>query len=666
MWLILFSLIEICFLCCGFTLLVYDYKNRLSTSIAFGINLAIISLSFIFQLSFLVNISQASFLMEIPLVFVMMGVVWANKQKTKVIAKQIISFISSRPFLSCFTAIPLLYLGIKSIVFPQNTGDVLTYHFPRVFIYQSQNSLFLDNVCKVHHAVFPVGSDILPHAFLRFNTDIGGGFFSFLAYLVIVTGNYALARKYASERLSVAVAFTIASIPQLIFQGWVAKNNVFTASAAIFCLLVVDKLLKSPTSKNLFLLVLGLLFGLAAKTTFLAFAFPFIIFYGLSLIKKYGIKIWLSEIRQNWYWWLAAIVPLGVMSQIWLFIYNHIIWGTWSGPPGFVDFHKNQDGIRGGIANFVRFSFEFIDSTPIPKEKVNEFFGFFDILERIYEILFHPVFGDAGLQGSRIFHLSLITHQGFSSFGLLGVLVLIPCIFMNVWNRTLFSRNLAYTLLLFLVIFCFTSTWSPTKIRMLLLFFACSGACVANSLPRFIKTYKQELIVYYLISSVAILNLFYISLYDLDALVLKGYRPTNWDLKSSDWVQGDWGRDRLYFAEKYHGDERLKILAEFFPEGSRVGFFTESSTRLHYYFLHLPQVRFQSICMDEPHRRNFPSQTFDTLEDAMLTLSPPLDYVLCVGEQCQTPGNQLQERFHFPSEEETLFIFEVLPGSPSE
>jgi hypothetical protein len=69
--------------------------------------------------------------------------------------------------------------------------------------------------------------------------------------------------------------------------------------------------------------------------------------------------------------------------------------------------------------------------------------------------------------------------------------------------------------------------------------------------------------------------------------------------------------------------------------------------------------------MDDRSRRSFPGQTFDTLEDAMLTLSTPLDYVLCVGEQCQTPGNQLQERFYFPSEKETLFIFEVLPTSPS-
>lgn len=201
---------------------------------------------------------------------------------------------------------------------------------------------------------------------------------------------------------------------------------------------------------------------------------------------------------------------------------------------------------------------------------------------------------------------------------------------------------------------------------MLLLFFACSGACVANSLPRFIKNHRQELMVYYLISTVAILNLFYISLYDLDALVFRAYRPTNWDLKSSDWVQSDWGRDRLYFAEKYHGDERLKTLAEFFPQGSRVGFFTEGSTRMHYYFLHLPQVEFQSICMDDPHRRNFPSQTFETLENAILATPTSLDYVLCVGEECQTPGNRLRERFHFPSEKESLFVFEVLPKSQPE
>ncbi|MFP4317736.1 MAG: hypothetical protein ACLFQ7_02060 [Phormidium sp.] len=550
----------------------------------------------------------------------------------------------------------------------QQSHDVVGYGLSRVSIFQQQETLLLDRVCQVNQAIFPVGTDILAHLFLRWNTDWGAGFFNFLAYLSILLGNYALARKYVSEKLAIAITLAIASLPQLMFQGWIAKNNIFTASATIFCLLIIDRLFTYPTSANLFLLILGLLFGVAAKTTFLAIALPLLVLYGIPLIKKHGIRIWLREIRKNWLFWLAGTVPLLVMSQLWLFIHNHQAWGTWSGPRGFVDFHKNQDGLLGGLANLVRFILEFFDSTPIPPDLVDSMFdiSIFAHIEKAYYQFFYPVFGEAGLQQGESFGFVLIPHQAFAGFGLLGLILILPSLLISLWTPPKFSKRLAATLLSFLLIFCLTSTWSQYKMRMLIPLFAASGACVAQCLSRVTRTKHQESLYFSIITLTSILNLFYISLYDQDANILKTYNPSRWHVQARDWVQGDWRRDRLYFAEKYHGDERLKILAEFFPEGSRVGFFTESSTRLHYYFLHLPQVEFQSICMDEPHRRNFPSQTFDTLEDAMLTLSPPLDYVLCVGEQCQTPGNQLQERFHFPSEEETLFIFEVLPGSPSE
>ncbi|MCC5898623.1 MAG: sulfatase-like hydrolase/transferase [Phormidium sp. BM_Day4_Bin.17] len=70
--------------------------------------------------------------------------------------------------------------------------------------------------------------------------------------------------------------------------------------------------------------------------------------------------------------------------------------------------------------------------------------------------------------------------------------------------------------------------------------------------------------------------------------------------------------------------------------------------------------------MDDPSRRNFPAQRFDTLEEAMLATTYPLDYVLCVGEECQTPGDQLQERFHFEGGDEHLWVFEVLSTPSSE
>ncbi len=661
-----FCFLEITVLCLGGFLLAFYPNRRLSESLAIGLNLALIGLSFCFQISFLLGIPKMSFLWETLLVMLSFWLIYQKKHILKVIFVAAIRFFFFFLVLAILAGLPIFNLGLKAILIPQSSHDVVTYGFTRVLIFQQEASLLLDQVCQVNQAIFPVGSDILAHLFLRWNTDWGGGIFNFIAYLSILMGNYALARKYVSERLAIAIMLAIASLPQLIFQGWIAKNNIFTASATIFCLLILDRLFQSPTSANLFLLILGLLFGVAAKTTFLAIALPLTLLYGIPLVKTYGLRIWLQEIHKNSLFWLASIVPILVMSQLWLFIYNHHIWGTWSGPPGFVDFHKNQDGLLGGLANLVRFILEFIDSTPIPPDLVNSLFdvSIFAHIKKIYYQFLYPLLGDAGLQQGETFSFVLIPHQAFAGFGVLGLILILPSLLVSLWTRPTFSKRLAGTLISFLLIFCLTSTWSQYKMRMLSPVFAASGACVAQVLDRITRSRRQGHVLFFLITGISILNFWYISLYDWDAKILRTYNPSRWNLQASDWVQSNWGRDRLYPAEKYHGDERLKILAEFFPEGSRVGFFTEGSTRLHYYLLHLPQVEFQSICMDDPSRRNFPSQKFDTLEDAILRQTRPLDYVLCVGEECQTPGDQLQERFHFDSEREELWVFEVI-STPS-
>ena len=662
------SLVELLLFCWGGFLVLHHRGRRLSESLALGLGLALILLSFIFQLPFLVGRPHLSFAIEIALVIGILVKTHQNYGFFQQVLRSCCSFFKRHPTIVGVSAIPIIYAGIKAVIAPQESLDVLVYHLPRVFVFQHHNSLLLDKVCKMHNAIFPVGSDILPHLFLRFNTDIGVGIFSFLAYLSILFGNYALSRKYLSEKGSLAVCLIIAGLPQLFLQSWIAKNNIFTASAAMFCLLAVSRLIDKPTSRNLFLVMLGLMFGLSAKTTFLAFLLPFSIFFGVSVLRRYGIRIWIVQIRKYWYWWLAGLIPLMVLSQLWLFIHNHIVWGSWAGPIGFVAFHKNQDGFLGGIANLIRFSFQFIDFlsiTHIILDKAADF-SVVNALKSIYDTVVYPIVGDAGLQSKLPFSMIWRTHQSHGGFGPFGLLVIIPAILVSLRTRPTFSRNVALTLISFLFIFCMSSAWSAYKIRMLVIFFACSGPCVSNFFDRLTIKKRGKKLLFLGTSLASILILFYVCLYEQDLPVFNSHDPRNLNIRDNYWVQSDWGRDRLYSPNKFYGDERLKTLAEFFPQGSRVGFFTQDSTRLHYYFLHLPQVEFQSICMDDPSRRNFPGQKFDTLEDAMLTLSTPLDYVLCVGEQCQTPGNQLQERFYFPSEEENLFIFEVLAKSPSE
>ncbi len=657
------SLVELLLFCWGGFLVLHHRGRRLSESLALGLGLALILLSFIFQLSFLVGRPHLSFAIEIALVIGILVKTHQNYGFFQQVLRSCCSFFKRHPTIVGVSAIPIIYAGIKAVIAPQESLDVLVYHLPRVFVFQHHNSLLLDKICKMHNAIFPVGSDILPHLFLRFNTDIGVGIFSFLAYLSILFGNYALSRKYLSEKGSLAVCLIIAGLPQLFLQSWIAKNNIFTASAAMFCLLAVSRLMDKPTSLNLFLVIIGLMFGLSAKTTFLAFLLPFTFFFGLSVLRKYGIRIWIDKIRQSWYWWLVGLIPILVLSQLWLFIHNHIVWGSWSGPIGFVAFHKNQDGLLGGIANLVRFLFKFVDFLNINHiilEKAADF-SVINALQSVYDTIVYPIVGDAGLQSEIPFSMIWRTHQSHGGFGPFGLLVIIPAIFVSLRTRPTFPRNVALTLISFLLIFCMSSAWSAYKIRMIVIFFACSGICVSNFFARLTINETGKKFLFLGTSLASILILVYVCLYEQDLPVFNSHNPRRLSIRDSYWVQSNWGRDRLYSANKFYGDERLKTLAEFFPQGSRVGFFSQNLTRLHYYFLHIPQVEFESICMDELEQRSEPVEKFDTLEDAMLTLSTPLDYVLCVGEQCQTPGTQLRERLRFDKNQEETIIFEVLP-----
>lgn len=338
----LVSFLELLLFCWGGFLILHHPGRRLSESFSLGIGLALAAISFLFQVSFLAGRPSVSIAVESLLVIGILIASYKQGSRLKNTFRASFLFFKKHIALLVLSFIPIFYAGIKSFFAPQESLDVLAYHLPRVFLFQAENTVLLDSVCKMHTAIFPVGADILPHLFLRFQTEIGVSFFSFLAYISIVLGNYCLSRKYLSERGSLAVCLVIASLPQLFLQSWIAKNNIFTASAAVFCLLAVARLLDKPISQNLFLVLLGLMFGLSSKTTFLAFALPFSIVFGLSVFRKYGLRIWVHEIRRNWSWWLIGLIPLLVLSQLWLFIHNHVIWGSWSGPPAFVEFHKNQ------------------------------------------------------------------------------------------------------------------------------------------------------------------------------------------------------------------------------------------------------------------------------------------------------------------------------------
>ncbi len=223
-------ILEVFWFCLGGAIFAYRPSRRVSEALSLGIVIALMLLSIIFQVSFLLELPSFSFFLE--------------------------------------------------VLVPPANYDSMTYNLSRVFLFQQENSLFLKSVNTPRQALMVMGSDILSYAFLRFYSDYGVGIFSFLAYISVGVGTYALSRNFAPVKISIASTLVIVSLPEFCFQATATKNDIFTAASAVFCFLTAYRVLESLNIEDFSLTILGLSFGFSAKTTFLAFLVPFTITFG--------------------------------------------------------------------------------------------------------------------------------------------------------------------------------------------------------------------------------------------------------------------------------------------------------------------------------------------------------------------------------------------------
>ena len=266
-------------------------------------------------------------------------------------------------------------------------------------LFQQEKSLYLTEITTHRQAVFPVGSDILHHIFLRFYTDYGIGIFSFLAYVSIGLGTYALCRRYTSSQISLMATLVIISLPEVVYQSTSTKNDIITAATAIFCFLTVHRLLEKLTLTDVILLTLGLAFGISAKTSFLGFILPFSLFFGLLLLKKYKVGVLIKLIADNSLPFILLIIPIVILSQLWLFIHNHYFLGGWSGAETFTSIHKQSDGLKGAVANLVRYVFQSVHFLKLGDILFESISGLTlsNTLQNTYDSWLQPLLGDAGI-----------------------------------------------------------------------------------------------------------------------------------------------------------------------------------------------------------------------------------------------------------------------------
>ncbi|MEO1593307.1 MAG: hypothetical protein AAFU71_18740, partial [Cyanobacteria bacterium J06632_22] len=165
-----------------------------SAALALGITTGLGLLSLVLQVSFLLGWPVAAVGLE---AVSLVGLGWLNRHHWNHLSdlgQRLVQLWRRYPLALSVFGVGLGYLFLQAYLLPPSSWDALVYHLPRVLVWEQNHSLFLRDYSLPHQAVFPVGSDILFHLFLRFHLDYGLGVFSWLFYGVIICGTYAIAR----------------------------------------------------------------------------------------------------------------------------------------------------------------------------------------------------------------------------------------------------------------------------------------------------------------------------------------------------------------------------------------------------------------------------------------------------------------------------------------
>ena len=595
MYLITFILFiaEIFLFCCGGMIFAYSPTRKISESLSLGIVLALILISLIFQVAFLLEYPNLAIIAEIILALLAVRYIIKNRLILTKALNSIYQFIRNHKIVAGIVIICWIYLFLLVAIIPPANWDSMAYNLARVYLFQQENSLFLENFTTLRQNMFVVGADILNHGFLRLGQDYGVGIFSWLAYISVGLGTYGLARNFTSPQVSIATALTIISLTEFCFQATSTKNDIFTAASAMFCFIVADRLLAKPNIKNIGMLLLGLAYGFSAKTTFLAFLAPFGIGFSAIAIMKIGWKKLYKIIIDNWLYFIVLTAPILVISQSWLFFNNAITTGDATGGESIKIVREVSvvDGFVGGLANLVRYFFQSIHFFPLDylaKGRLGFHIG--EYLTNIYTQIFQPLFGSSGIghinNNPYPYKIRVLPHEDFSWYGSLAFLIVIPAILYSLFKGNYWLKIQSLSLLGFIGIVSYKLVWTPWSNRYVTLFFAASGACVAFFLQQIPKKYRPKIlngiitVALIMLVSACILNVSK----PLGGLSIKEF------FKPNIWSKTDLGRDRLYHARKYYGDNRVEQFRDLVVPGSKVALVAGEKSWIYHFYLVSPQV----------------------------------------------------------------------------
>ena len=459
--------------------------NTVAESGAYGLMTVMMGLSLVFQVCFLVNLPAASLFIESLVTALALTFVVRHRAEVRLALTAVRSLRSRHPLALLVVGLLWSYLVLTAILIPP--GTIHWEPLARLLTLERQPALFPAGLsaAAAASAAGPASANtlVLPHLFLRFHTDAGIGLLGFAAYLSIGFSVYALSRRYAWPETAFTVALMALSLPRMVYLATSPGYDIIPTAAALFCLLAVYRTVETPNLRDLYLLVLGLIFMISTTTLQLAFPLVLAALALLLLFRRHGLDTWRHLVAAR-----PAVLPIVALPAL---VFSPLLpWAYFpatsagSGTGRLLPVAAyNTDGLQGAAANAIRYLLQSIDVTAPVDGLLKWSVGFSigGLLQHLYEALIAPVFDGRGAAAA--FTIALGADEQSSWYGPFGFLLILPAVAYAARRAPRRLKAVAVALAGYFFLVALIPAWQPENVRYLDVFFLCGSVCTAFFLP---------------------------------------------------------------------------------------------------------------------------------------------------------------------------------------
>lgn len=365
----------------------------------------------------------------------------------------------------------LVYWALFAVLAPVTVWDAHVYNLGRLPLAEIgglwSNSLWTSE----RQVAFPLTFDAVHLPFLH----LGAGFAlpSFLCFLGTLTVVWSTLRRWHGRDAGWLGVLVLLGLPTLAFQAVATKNDL----AVFFGLAVwfhgVSSWQRRPSTQHVVFAAVAIGFMAGAKTSGLIPAFLAILASGwIFRSARTALAVFAA----------ALLMSLAALGSIETYVMAKHSYGSPLGPDRFVRDHRNNDGVKGAVANTVRYVAANLSTgaepwlktdtiTPRWEQRCRSLLASLDLVN----VGYRRDFDDAHLRFSRI------GWDSASDYGPVGTLALALALLALGWWRTReMWWQLAMAAWLLLVAVAFSVAWMPWNNRFLLAPFGLLGVAAVS------------------------------------------------------------------------------------------------------------------------------------------------------------------------------------------